>query len=149
MKDKKKYITLYYISYLSLALAFLCFFRYLFHRRYPELICFIAFLLGYFVLFRICSKAVQCEEGYSLVQAVAYYRACALAGYKETNKQKDVAVLSRVAERCDYLEDKEHYALKTCYFTGKQADKAVTNPLVRFLWLLRDKMLKRGGKNNV
>ena len=149
MQEKKKYITLHYLSYLCLVFVLLCFFRYCVHRWYVELIFFIAFLVGYFILYRVCGKALQCEDGYSLIQAVDYYRACERANYRGSNKAKDVGILKQTAEHRDFLEEVEPEALKRCYVTGKQADKMVTNPLVRGLWNLRDKTAKRGGKKHV
>ena len=149
MQEKKKYITLYYVSALSLILALLCFFRYLVHRWYVELIFFIAFLLTYFILFRVCSKALQCEDGYSLMQAIYFYQICEQAGYRGSSQKKDIAVLTSTAERCDFLENAEPEYLKRCFETGREADKAVTDPAVRLLWSLRGKITNRGGKKHV
>ena len=149
MMEKKKYITLHYASYLCLFLALLCFFRYLLHRWYVELVCFLVFLITYLVLFRICNRFLQCEGGYSLIQAIYYYQTCKQAGYRGSKKQKDLDVLIGVAERFDFLDHLESDRLKSCYDIGRQAEKSVTNPVVRFLWLLRGKIAEIGGRGNV
>lgn len=149
MQEKKKYITLHYVSYFCLALTLLCFFRYCVHRWYVEILFFVAFLLVYIILNRVCSRALQCEDGYSLIQAVDYYRACERENYRGSNKAKDVAILVCIAGRRDYLENADPEALKKCWMIGKQADKLVTNPAIRSLWTLRDRIAKRGGKKHV
>lgn len=150
MQDKKKFITLHYVSGFSFLLALLFFVLFLKNKGVIlYLVLFVVFLLCYFVLSRVCSRALQCEEGYSLIQAIDFYQACRSAGYKGKKRQEDVALLLRVAERCDYLENTEPGALKNCFLTGKQAKEMVTNPVIRALWAVRDRILKLGGKKNV
>ena len=149
MQDKKKYITLHYVSGCSFLLAILFFVLFLKNKKeILYIVLFLVFLLCYLVLSRICNLVLQCEEGYSLMQAIEFYQACERAGYKGSTQKKDVSVMTSAAERLDYLEGLEPAALKQCYTTGKEADNAVNNPLVRLLWRLRG-IGKKGGTGNV
>ena len=149
MQEKKKFITLHYVSGFSFLLALLFFVLFLKNKGVIlYLVLFLVFLLCYFVLSHVCNRALQCEEGYSLIQAIDYYRACERAGYKGSTQKKDVAVMTSVAQTRDYLEHMEPADLKQCYITGKRAQKEVNNPLIRLLWRLRG-IGKQGGKDNV
>ena len=149
MQDKKKYITLHYVSGCSFLLAILFFVLFLINKKeILYIVLFLVFLLCYLVLSRICNRALQCEEGYSLMQAIDFYQACERAGYKGSTQKKDVAVMVSVAQTRDYLEHMEQADLKQCYTTGKEAENAVKNPLVRLLWRLRG-IGKKGGTGNV
>ena len=149
MQDKKKYITLHYVSGCSFLLAILFFVLFLKNKGVIlYLVLFLVLLLCYLVLSRICNRALQCEEGYSLMQAIDFYQACERAGYKGSTQKKDVAVMTSVAQTRDYLEHMEPTDLKQCYITGKKAQKEVNNPLIRLLWRLRG-IGKKGGTGNV
>ena len=149
MQEKKKFITLHYVSGFSFLLALLFFVLFLLNKKvFLYLVLFLVFLLCYLVLSRVCSRALQCEEGYSLLQAIDFYQACERAGYKGSTQKKDVAVMTSVAQTRDYLEHMESAALKQCYITGKEAENMVKNPLVRLLWRLRG-IGKKGGTGNV
>lgn len=149
MQEKKKFITLHYVSILFLILTLFFIVLFLFHRATADFILFLVSLTVYLLFTHICSKALQCEDGYSIVQAIRYYRACEYAGYRGSNKKKDVDILNKTAKNRDILENAESKDLKHCFEIGREAAKAVTNPFVLMIWSLRDRIAKRGGKKHV
>lgn len=140
MEKEKKYITLYYVSFISLFIALLFFIRFLLNTdNFVSLIMLLLFVSIFIVLYYLCNKALHCEEGYSIIQAISFFHLCRYAGYKETNSNNDVSILKSVAAQREFLEKEDPQGLKRCYLTGKKAEKKVTNPLIRFLWSLQYK----------
>ncbi len=144
MQEKKKYISLYYFAHCCFIAALIFFVLFLLdHSNFVKLSFLLLFLILYLVLSYLCNKALQCEGGYSLIQAIGFYQACKRAGYRGSMKKKDVETLTRVAQRLDYLDNTELEYLRQCYIMGRQAEQAVTNPVIRRLWSLRSKIGSR------
>ena len=86
---------------------------------------------------RICNKALQCEGGYSLTQAIGFYIDCASAGYRGTNAARDVDILQKVAAKRDVLEGLDKAELKKCYHTGEGAVRTCSLPKLKARWVQR------------
>lgn len=135
MKSKTKYLLMWYISLLLLALSLIFFALLLLCRwRYPVLgICAVAFAVLFAALFLFCRKPLQCDDGYSLVQAITYYRVCSKAGCTVNTLQQNDQILLKHAEK-ENMEDFDLAQLQKCFKIGAKAVREIRNPFLQFLW---------------
>ena len=134
MKDKTKYLVLSYVNWLFLALGLLFFILFLLKRQTFFLVLFPTFLIVYTVITRICDKALQCEGGYSLIQAVSFYTDCASAGYHGTKSKQDLRILQDVAEKRDVFQALDDDELRRCYQLGCDTFRTVKDPFLKAWW---------------
>lgn len=135
MKSKTKYLLMWYISFLFLAVSLLLF-GILIALHWSRLV-YGYFAIGFFavfaVLFFICRKPLQCKGGYSLVQAIAYYRACTKAGCDVSTLQQNEEILLQQAVK-ENMEQYDIQQLQKCFKIGAKAVYEIQNPLLRMLW---------------
>ncbi len=140
---KNTFVTMWYVSLvmLSIALLFfvLCFLDYWYAYYY---IPFSVFLLAFTILFGLSYKNLRCENGYTLIQASAYYRVCILNGYKEGFSNSNKKILEIVAEHMDILADSETTDKMTFCNEGKKLVESMKNPTILFIWKIQDRYNK-------
>ena len=135
MKRKTPYLILWYVSFLFLAIALLLF-GILIALHWSRLMYgyfAIGFLAVFVMLFLICRKPLQCKDGYSLPQAIAYYRACTKAGCDLNTLQQNDDVLLQQAKK-ENMEDYNLQQLQKCFKTGAKAVREIQNPLLQLFW---------------
>ena len=135
MKRKTPYLILWYVSFLFLAIALLLF-GILIALHWSRLMYgyfAIGFLAVFVMLFLICRKPLHCDDGYSLPQAIAYYRACTKAGCDLNTLQQNDDVLLQQAKK-ENMEDYNLQQLQKCFKTGAKAVREIQNPLLQLFW---------------
>ena len=96
-------------------------------------VCTVMFAL-FVVLFVRADKQVSCKDGYTLIQALAFYREC-VRSCSEGNSEEAVAQqIEAIAQKCDYAKNLNTKQRIRLYKTGKT---------------VYDQMDKKGGKHNV
>lgn len=135
MKKKTPYLILWYISFLFLAIALLlfCILIALHWSRLVYGYFAIGFLAVFVTLFLLCRKPLQCKGGYSLPQAIAYYRACVAAGCDLNTLQQNDDILLQQAKK-ENMDEYTIQQLQKCFKTGAKAVREIQNPLLQTIW---------------
>lgn len=135
MKKKTPYLILWYISFLFLAIALLlfCILIALHWSRLVYGYFAVGFLTAFVTLFLLCRKPLQCNDGYSLPQAIAYYRACVAAGCDLNTLQQNDDILLQQAKK-ENMDEYTVQQLQKCFKTGAKAVYEIQNPLLQTIW---------------
>lgn len=135
MRKKTPYLILWHVSLLFLIVALILFAILLVGRwRYPVFgFCAIGSAVLFAILFLICRKPLQCDDGYSLQQAITYYTACKKAGCEINTLQENEQLLLQTAIK-ENMEDYDIQQLQNCFKTGAKAVREIRNPLLQLIW---------------
>lgn len=116
MKKFKAYLIMWYASFVFLGLGMVFFGIGMFFPRLHWWIPCILMLIIFARLFIPSNKALMRDEGYTIPEARAYYKACNKAGY---GRNFDLEECRKIAARFPYASKLDNSALRKLYDTGR------------------------------
>lgn len=120
LKNKIKYIYLWALSFVILFVAFVFFVRFAFDPTTIHAICLAVPIICFCVVYRIADKKLMLPEGYSVIQAIAFYRSASKIDGKNYNASQLGKKLRNAAKSRDFAKDKSDAELLTLYKQGKE-----------------------------
>lgn len=121
MSEIKKYIVLWYIAWISLALGFIAFLFFLKDVGLVRAIVFLLFFAIHSVCKRIYGNKLECDEkGYSYVQAMFFFKSCERVLKNANKRDIDEKTLRHVGKTFEYSAGFSKNELMTLYNDGKE-----------------------------
>ena len=117
---------LWYISFIPLGIASALFvFCFLFESAlWLYAICTAMFAM-FAVLFVRADKQIACKEGYTLIQALAFYRECLRAGAVDITSESAVQQVEAIAQKYDYAKLLNQKQRTRLYKIGKNIHEQI------------------------
>lgn len=139
---KKDYVILWYFSIADLVIS-LCFFALCFIKYWDVAysIPFAVLSLAFIIMYGLCYKPLKYDNGYNLIQAVSYCRACRRKGFKDGFSVAERKILSNVSAEMELLADYELTDKLAFYNSGKEIVDSMDNTLVLRCWKIQDRYL--------
>lgn len=137
LKKLEKYLCLWYVSFLFLALGILFFILFLFHHNWIVLVLFILFLGLFSIFYGTSNKKLETDAPFSVPQSISFYNACTRAGHKGGYSAKENRIVKQLAAKRDYLKKEPDAIAAACYRAGKQTVESAKNPFLRTLWYIK------------
>lgn len=127
----KKQIRFYYLklsSYIFLIIGFIVFAKFAFTPELSKGIAIAVFVILFSVLYRAGEKMSMLPEGYSVSDALSFYRSCVLGGIKKAGYSQQLEIVTQVAEEFDVLKGKPSAELMEAYRKSEKIYKEVKIP---------------------
>lgn len=117
MKNTKLFINLWYLSIGCISAGLLTFVIGMYAKNlYCWGICGL-FFIAFTVLFTVSNKKLKLEQGYTVVQAMIFYKECRKAGIKK-NYRAEIAV--KAAGNFDFAKNLSESQVKELFNIGEQ-----------------------------
>lgn len=141
----KKQISFFYLklfSFLFLIIGFIIFVKFAFYPDLAKGIIFGVCIVLFSVLYRVGEKKSVFPEGYSVNDALSFYRTCVLNGHNKSGYHNQMKIIKKVSQEYDVFKSMPIEELLAAYRKSEKIYKEVKIPDSLFFG-------SKGGKNNV
>lgn len=124
----KKQIRFYYLklsSFIFLVIGFIIFVKFAFLPTLPKGIAIGVLFILFSVLYRLGEKKSMLSEGYSVNDALSFYKSCVLSGIKKAGYSQQLEIVTQAAEEFDVLKGKPSAELMEAYRKSEKIYKEV------------------------
>lgn len=122
---KKKIFTLMALFVFSI-IVMLCGLFFIFDKTIVSMLVFIILMTILFLCYPYCIKEITLPEGYTILQALSFYRKCVKAGINSNNYTvKRYKVLKSISKEIGITISSDEKTLWKLYCNGKEIDSII------------------------